>query len=375
MHGTIRMVLDVEGEKITTCDIEIGYLHRCFEKEAEDATWTQIFPYTDRLNYVSPMLNNVGYALAVEKLLDIDKKIPERAQYIRVIVGEISRIADHLTCLGASAMELGAFTVFFYLLKAREWLWELLEEISGARLTHSYVRIGGVAGDIPDGWAARLRGTLVKVREAIADVDKLLTNNKIFRDRMDGIGIIAKADAAGWGLTGPVARSTGLDYDVRKDHPYLVYDRLDFDVPVGSTGDNFDRYAVRLEEITQSMRMLDQALAKIPAGPILIDDVRVALPAKHETYNTIEAMIAHFKMIMDGIRVPPGEVYSFTEGGNGELGFYIVSDGTGRPWKCRVRPPCFANLAVLNKVLPGLFIADVVPTFGMINMIGGECDR
>jgi NADH-quinone oxidoreductase subunit D len=375
MHGTIRIALDAEGEMIKNCDIQVGYLHRCFEKESENATWTQIFPYTDRLNYVSPMLNNVGYALAVEKLLDIEHKVPERAQYIRVIVGEISRIADHLTCLGASAMELGAFTVYFYLIKAREWLWELLEEISGARLTHSYVRIGGVTGDMPEGWAARLRDVLGKVREAIGDVDKLLTNNKIFRDRMDGVGIIAKEDAAGWGLTGPVGRSTGLAYDVRKDHPYLIYDRVDFDVPVGSTGDNFDRYAVRLEEIFQSMRILDQALAKIPNGPIMIDDVRFALPTKRETYNTIEAMIAHFKLVMDGLHVPAGEVYSFTEGGNGELGFYIVSDGTGRPWKCRVRPPCFANLAVLNKVLPGLFIADVVPTFGMINMIGGECDR
>jgi NADH-quinone oxidoreductase subunit D len=375
MHGTIRIALDAEGEMIKTCDIQVGYLHRCFEKESENATWTQIFPYTDRLNYVSPMLNNVGYALAVEKLLDIDQKIPERAQYLRVIVGEISRIADHLTCVGASAMELGAFTVFFYLLKAREWLWELLEEISGARLTHAYVRIGGVIGDMPEGWAARLRDVLGKVREAMGDADKLLTSNKIFRDRMDGVGVIAKEDAAGWGLTGPVGRSTGLAYDVRKDHPYLVYDRLDFDVPVGSTGDNFDRYAVRMEEILQSMRILDQALAKIPNGPIMVDDVRFALPPKRETYNTIEAMIAHFKLIMDGLHVPAGEVYSFTEGGNGELGFYIVSDGTGRPWKCRVRPPCFANLAILNKVLPGLFIADVVPTFGMINMIGGECDR
>jgi NADH-quinone oxidoreductase subunit D len=375
MHGTIRIALDAEGEMIKTCDIQVGYLHRCFEKESENATWTQIFPYTDRLNYVSPMLNNVGYALAVEKLLDIDQKIPERAQYLRVIVGEISRIADHLTCVGASAMELGAFTVFFYLLKAREWLWELLEEISGARLTHAYVRIGGVIGDMPEGWAARLRDVLGKVREAMGDADKLLTSNKIFRDRMDGVGVIAKEDAAGWGLTGPVGRSTGLAYDVRKDHPYLVYDRLDFDVPVGSTGDNFDRYAVRMEEILQSMRILDQALAKIPNGPIMVDDVRFALPPKRETYNTIEAMIAHFKLIMDGLHVPAGEVYSFTEGGNGELGFYIVSDGTGRPWKCRVRPPCFANLAILNKVLLGLFIADVVPTFGMINMIGGECDR
>jgi NADH-quinone oxidoreductase subunit D len=321
------------------------------------------------------MLNNVGYAIAVEKLLDIDDKIPERAQYIRVIVGEISRITDHLTCLGAGAMELGAFTVFFYLIKAREWLWELLEEVSGARLTHSYVRIGGVVADLPAGWPAKLLEVLGKTRTALSDADKLLTRNKIFRDRMDGVGVIAKADAAGWGLTGPVGRSTGLAYDVRKDHPYLVYDRLDFDVPVGSTGDNFDRYACRLEEILQSMRILEQALAKIPDGPIIVDDQRVALPTKRETYNTIEAMIAHFKLIMDGLHVPPGEIYSFTEGGNGELGFYIVSNGEGRPWKCRVRPPCFANLAILTKVLPGLFIADVVPTFGMINMIGGECDR
>jgi NADH-quinone oxidoreductase subunit D len=375
MHGTVRIALEVEGEKIKTADIQVGYLHRCFEKEAEAATWTQIFPYTDRLNYVSPMLNNVGYAIAVEKLLDIDDKIPERAQFIRVIVGEISRITDHLTCLAAGAMELGAFTVFFYLIKAREWLWELLEEVSGARLTHSYVRIGGVVADLPAGWPAKLLHVLAKTHTALSDADKMLTRNKIFRDRMDGVGVIAKADAAGWGLTGPVARSTGLAYDVRKDHPYLVYDRFDFDVPVGSTGDNFDRYACRLEEILQSMRILEQALAKIPDGPVIVDDTRIALPRKRETYNTIEAMIAHFKLIMDGLHVPPGEIYSFTEGGNGELGFYIVSNGEGRPWKCRVRPPCFANLAILTKVLPGLFIADVVPTFGMINMIGGECDR
>ena len=250
MHGTVRMVLEVEGEKIKTVDIQIGYLHRCFEKEAENATWTQIFPYTDRLNYVSPMLNNVGYAIAVEKLMGIDGKIPERAQYIRVIVGEISRITDHLTCLGAGAMELGAFTVFFYLIKAREWLWELLEEVSGARLTHSYVRIGGVVADLPAGWPDKLRAVLAKARIALGDADKLLTRNKIFRDRMDGVGIISKVDAGGWGLTGPVARSTGLAYDVRKDHPYLVYDRLDFDVPIGSTGDNFDRYAVRLRRFS-----------------------------------------------------------------------------------------------------------------------------
>jgi NADH-quinone oxidoreductase subunit D len=375
MHGTVRMVLEVEGEKIRSVDVQIGFLHRCFEKEAEYATWTQIFPYTDRLNYVSPMLCNVGYALAVEKLLDIEGRIPERAQYIRVMVGEISRITDHLTCLAASAMELAAFTVFFYLIKAREWLWELLEEVSGARLTHSYVRIGGVAADLTDDFCPKLRDVLRRARVALGDADKLLTSNRIFRDRMDGIAIITRQEAIGWGLTGPVGRSAGLAYDVRKDHPYLVYDRFDFEVPVGSKGDNFDRFAVRMEEIRQSMRILEQAMDQLSEGPVLIDDQRIAKPPKREVYNTIESMIAHFKLVMDGIAVPPGEIYSFTEGANGELGFYIVSDGTGRPWKCRVRPPCFANTAVLNKLLPGLFMADVVPTFGMINMIGGECDR
>src|SRR5262245_61406252 len=233
MHGTVRMVLEVQGEKINSADIQIGYLHRCFEKESEYATWQQIFPYTDRLNYVSPMLNNVGYALAVEQLLDIHKLIPERAQFIRVIIGEVSRITDHLTCLGASAMELGAFTPFLYNIKFREWLWELLEELSGARLTHSYVRIGGVSFDLPDGWMDRLKKVIAKGREVMADVDKLLTRNRIFRDRMDGIGIVKKEDVAGWGLTGPFARASGVAYDVRKDHPYLVYDRFDFDVPIG----------------------------------------------------------------------------------------------------------------------------------------------
>jgi NADH-quinone oxidoreductase subunit D len=375
MHGTVRMVLEVEGEKISSADVQIGYLHRCFEKESEYATWTQVFPYTDRLNYISPMLNNVGYAMAVEKLMGITDKIPERAQFIRVIVGEISRITDHLTCLGASAMELGAFTPFLYMLKAREWLFELLEEVCGARLTVSYLRIGGCAYDLPDGFAEKLRDILERTRAVLVDVGKLLDRNRIFRDRMDGIGIITKQQAIEYGITGPVGRSTGLDYDVRKDAPYLVYDRFDFDVPVGSVGDNFDRYAVRIEETHQSMRILEQALEKIPAGEYILNDPRVVLPPKSETYNSIEAMISHFKIIMDGIHVPAGEVYSYTEAGNGELGYYLVSDGTGRPWKCRVRPPCFAATSILNKILPGLFIADIVPTFGMINMIGGECDR
>jgi NADH-quinone oxidoreductase subunit D len=375
MHGTVRMVLEVEGERISSADIQIGYLHRCFEKESESATWTQVFPYTDRLNYISPMLNNVGYAMAVEKLLGITKQIPERAQYIRVIVGEVSRITDHLTCLGASAMELGAFTVFLYALKAREWLFELLEEVCGARLTSSYLRIGGVSFDLPEGFGPKLLDILGRTRIVMSDISKLLDRNRIFRDRMDGIGIITQEDALAYGITGPVGRSTGLAYDVRKDHPYLVYDRFDFDVPVGSKGDNFDRFIVRLEEVHQSIRILKQAFAQIPQGPVCLDDPRIILPPKTEVYNSIEGMISHFKIIVDGVKVPPGEVYSYTEGGNGELGFYIVSDGSGRPYKCRVRGPCFIITSALQEMIINKPVADIVPTFDMMNMIGGECDR
>lgn len=375
MHGTVRIVLTVEGETVKEGDVQIGYLHRCFEKETEHATYTQCFPYTDRLNYVSPMCNNVGFAMVVEKALGLTERIPERAQYVRVLVSEMARIGDHLTCIGASAMELGAFTVFLWLVKAREFIWELLEEVCGARLTHTYVRVGGLAYDLPPDFGPKLRVILAKVREAMVDSEKLLVENRIFRDRMDGVGVISAEDALSFGWTGPTLRSTGVAYDVRKDHPYLVYDRFDFDVPVGSTGDNYDRFAVRWEEIHQSMRIIDQALRQIPEGPVVVDDPRVILPPKHEVYNTIEAMISHFKIIVDGVKVPPGETYSYTEGGNGELGFYLVSDGTGRPWRLRCRPPCFYVVSAMPQMLKNMSIADIVPTFGMMNMIGGECDR
>jgi NADH-quinone oxidoreductase subunit D len=375
MHGTVRIVLTVDGERVVHGDIQPGFLHRCFEKESEHATYTQIFPYTDRLNYVSPMINNVGYAMAVEKLLGIQQGIPERAQYIRVIVSEVSRITDHLTCIGASAMELGAFTAFLYFLKAREWLYELLEELCGARLTVSYVRIGGVVSDLTPDFHDRLGGILAKIEGVVSEVETLLTNNRIFRDRMVGVGRFSQEDAIRFGLTGPCLRACGVDYDVRKDYPYLVYDRLEFDVPIGTTGDCYDRYLVRLEEMRQSIRILRQAMRDIPGGPVLIDDARVAMPPKSETYNTIEAMIRHFKHIVDGIRVPPGEAYAFVEGGNGELGFFVVSDGTGRPYKCYCRSPSFVNLATCQPMIKGGLISDIVPIFGMINMIGGECDK
>jgi NADH-quinone oxidoreductase subunit D len=375
MHGTVRIVLTVDGEKIVKSDIQPGYLHRCFEKEAEYATYTQVFPYTDRLNYVSPMINNVGWAMAVEKLLGIHDKLPKRAEYIRVIVSEMSRMTDHLTCIGASAMELGAFTPFLYFLKAREWLYELLEKVSGARLTHSYARVGGVSKDLPHDFHHDLTNLLDKVDPVVVDVEKMLLSNKIFYDRVVGIGAMTKEDAIKTGCVGPIARSAGVDYDVRRDFPYSVYPELEFDVPLGTTGDCYDRYLVRLEELRQSMRILRQCLKQIPDGAIMSDDHRVALPPKKDAYNTIESMIRHFKHIVDGVRVPAGETYAFLEGGNGELGFFVVADGTGRPYKAYCRSPSFVHLSTAGKLIHDHYIADVVPIFGMINMIGGECDK
>ncbi|RMG94302.1 MAG: NADH-quinone oxidoreductase subunit D [Deltaproteobacteria bacterium] len=375
MHGTVRIVARLDGELIKDADVQVGYLHRGFEKECEAATYTQIFPYVDRLNYVSAMLNNVGYAMAVEKLLGITDRIPERAEYIRVIVGELSRISDHLTCIVASLAELGGLTTFFWGNRAREHVWELLEDVSGARLTYSYCRIGGVAWDLTPDFADKARVKLTKIADYVADVRKLVERNRIFLDRMEGVGVISKEDAISYGFTGPCLRACGVAYDVRKDHPYSVYDHFDFDVPIAHGGDNLARYLVRIEEIYQSMSIIEQALAQIPPGPIIMDDPAIALPAKREVYNTIEGMIAHFKHIMEGIRVPPGEAYSYTEAANGELGFFIVSDGTGRPYKCRCRPPCFYITSALRDMILGANVADVVPIFGSINMIGGECDR
>jgi len=373
MHGTVRIVLTVDGERIVKSDVQPGYLHRCFEKESEHATYTQVFPYTDRLNYVSPMINNVGWAMAIEKLMQI--KPTPRCEYVRVIVSEMSRLTDHLTCVGASAMELGAFTAFLYFLKCREWLYELLEKVSGARLTHSYLRIGGVAKDLPDDFDADLTKCLDQIVPVIAEVEVMLNNNKIFRDRMAGVGAMTKAEALATGCVGPIARACGVDYDVRRDHPYSIYPEVEFDVPLGTHGDCYDRYLVRVEEMKQSIRILRQCLKQIPPGPVMVDDPRVSLPPKRDTYNTIESMIRHFKHIMDGIRVPPGEVYVFVEGGNGELGFYVVADGTGRPYKAYCRSPSFVHLSTASQLIHGHLIADIVPIFGMINMIGGECDK
>jgi NADH-quinone oxidoreductase subunit D len=373
MHGTVKMNMTVDGETIKKIDADIGYLHRGFEKECERATWTQVIPYTDRLNYVSPLINNFGYALAVEKLLGI--KCTRRCDYIRVILSELSRMSDHFTCVGASAMELGAFTGFLYLVEAREMIWELIEEVTGARLTISYARVGGVTGDLPEHFAAKTEKVLDKAFALLDDFQAMVKKNRIFIDRMDGIGVVPRQDAIEWGFTGPCGRASGIAYDVRRAHPYFAYDELDFDVPVGEKGDNYDRYLVRVEELHQSRRIVQQALKNIPDGPINISDPRIMLPPKERVYGSIEGLIGHFKLVIDGIIVPRGEVYAYVEGGNGELGFYLVSNGTGHPWKCRVRPPSFAIMQGLKMMLENYQIADMVPTFGSVNMIGGECDR
>ncbi|MFQ5849191.1 MAG: NADH dehydrogenase (quinone) subunit D [Candidatus Binatia bacterium] len=372
-HGTIKFNLKLEGEKIVDCNTEVGYLHRGFDKSCEQATWTQVFPYTDRLNYASPLINNVGYALAVEKLIGIET--PPRCHFIRLVMSELSRIYDHLTCCAMASSELGAITAGFYMMEAREHLMRIVEVVTGARLTVTYARIGGVKHDLPYDFEEQVASVFQIVRRLLSDCDRLISRNRIFIDRMSGVGVISMDTAISYGLTGPILRSTGVNYDVRKAQPYLVYDQLEFDVPLGTRGDNYDRFVCRIQEIEQSMRLVEQALRKMPLGAVSTADPRFVLPEKEKVYNSIEGLMHHFKIIIEGIHVPPGEVYQAVEGANGELGFYIVSDGGGRPYRVRVRPPCFIAMSAFHEMIRGYMVADIIPTFGMVNMIGGECDR
>ena len=372
-HGTVRLIVEIDGERIERCDVDVGYLHRGFEKMCETVDYNQVVPYTDRLNYVSPIINNVGYVMAVEKLFGVEA--PPRAQWIRVIASELSRICDHLTCLGAGAMELGAFTVMLYLMQAREDLYEIIEELTGARLTISYTRVGGLRDDLPEGFVEGVNRRFVKIRQHIQDADKLISRNRIFQDRMSGIGIISADEAVDYGITGPILRASGVNYDVRKAYPYSAYDQFDFEVPLGTKGDNLDRFLVRFNETYESMRIVEQAIKSLPGGPICVDDPHISMPPKDEVYNSIEGMINQFEIVFGGIKPPAGEVYFPVEGGNGELGFHVVSDGSGKPYRVRVRPPCFISMGIFGPLVEGHVIADIVPLFGMINMIGGECDR
>ena len=372
-HGTVKFLLTLDGETVVDMTVEVGYLHRGFEKMCESVSYSNVFPYTDRLNYCSAIMNNIGYALAVEKLCDLE--VTERCKYIRVVTNELARISDHYTNIAAAALELGALTAFIYFVEARELVWDLLEKVCGARLTSNYIRVGGLMCDLPSGFNDDLEATYPKLEKLFDDVDKLLTKNRIFLDRMRDTGAISKEEAISWGFTGPCLRACGIDYDIRKKQPYLVYDRLDFDIPLGTTGDNFDRYLVRMEEIKQSLKIIKQAMKDMPEGPINIDNPYLRIPSKQDVYSQMEEMIAHFKVVIDGVKPPVGEVYYATEAANGELGFYIVSDGSGKPWKCRVRPPCFTMTGALPELCKGGMLADIVPTFDMLNMIGGECDR
>ncbi len=372
-HGTVKFNLRLDGETITACDMEVGYLHRGFEKMCEQGTWTQAVPYTDRLNYASPLINNFIFAEAVERLCRVE--VPERCSYLRVILSEVSRIADHLTCLGMGAAEMGAISAAFYMNEAREVIYNLIQHVTGARVTVTYGRVGGLANDVPDDFAEYTEKCLAKVEAVLLDSSKLLERNRIFTDRMAGVGVISREDALSHGLTGPLLRSTGVSYDVRKAEPYMVYDRFDFEVPTGTRGDNFDRFAVRFEEMKQSISIIRQALATLPGGPVCVDDPTVILPDKKDVYSNIEGLMNHFKLVIEGVRVPEGEIYFAGEGANGELGFFLVSDGSGRPYRMHVRPPCFYGASALELMAKGHMVADLITIFGMVNMIGGECDR
>lgn len=372
-HGTVRIVLDLDGETIVNADVEIGYLHRGFEKECESGFYYQAIPYTDRLNYSSAILCNVGYCMAVEKLFGVE--VPLRGQFVRVIGGEISRIADHLLCIGATALELNAFTPFLYALEARELAWDLINALCGARVTSNFVRIGGVSADLPEGFAELCQQNFKRILELVADAEGMLLENPVFRARMEGVSIMSPERLIAYGVTGPLLRAAGVDLDLRRAEPYLIYDQLDFDVPLGSQGDNLDRFLVRLTELRQSIRIVEQCLRLIPPGPVDVDDPALRLPPKGRVFNRMEDMINQFKLVTEGPKPPPGEVYFAIESANGELGYYLVSDGTGKPYKCRARTPSFSNTQPLAEMVRGRLLADIVPTFDMINMIGGECDR
>ncbi len=417
MHGTIRIMLELDGEKVLNSEVEVGYLHRGFEKTCEHKSYFSLLPYTDRLNYVSPLINNLGYVMTMEKLLGIEA--PERAQYIRVIMCELSRISDHLTALAAMTMECGAFTVFLYLIKAREEIWNVIEQTTGARMTTSYIRIGGVRADLHPDIQPLMDKAVSTTQDVLRDVKGLLDKNTIWLQRTRDIAVVPPDMAVNYGFTGPCLRASGVSYDVRKAHPYLVYDRLDFEVPLGDNGDNYDRYMVRMKEMEQSLRLVEQAMSAIPrskprneseaidpheaisesrnrkpAADILLspnlegsekyrypdiyaDTRNGVLPPKEDTYSGIEGLITHFKFFMKGhgIRPPKGDVYFSVEGGSGEVGFYIVSDGTDRPYRLHLRAPCLHIVSALEKMIQGHYIADVIPTFGSTNMIGGELDR
>ncbi|HEY4588503.1 MAG TPA: NADH-quinone oxidoreductase subunit D, partial [Thermoanaerobaculia bacterium] len=374
MHGTFRLMAVLDGETIVASDVEIGYLHRCFEKMSETHTWQHVIPYTDRLNYCSAFINNVGYCRTVEKMLKVE--VPPKAIWARMILSEFSRIMDHCVCNGTTLVDAGGLTNFWYMFQPREEIYGLLESVCGARLTVSACRIGGLIQDLPPDFEARCRKLLEMIPPLINDVETLVNKNRIWIDRSVGVAAISGEDAVNWSWTGPCLRASGVGYDVRRAHPYDLYDTLDFEVPVLYGGDVYDRFRIRMLEIRESLKMIRQLLDRgMPSGPWIVDDPHVALPSKEACYNQMEAMIYHFKLIMDGISVPEGELYSMVEGANGELGFYVISDGTGKPYRIHCRPPCFPIFSAFPGLIKGGSLSDAIVSLGGLNVIAGELER
>ncbi|MGH7477086.1 MAG: NADH dehydrogenase (quinone) subunit D [Longimicrobiales bacterium] len=372
-HGVLRLVLELDGETVIRCIPHIGYLHSSFEKLGEYRTWNQVITLTDRMDYLAPLIYNVAYAAAVEKLMGIE--ITERCKVVRVICMELDRIFSHLLWLGTTAIDIGAFTVFLWTFQERERIYQLHEKLTGARITTSATRIGGMMADLPGGWIDELQRFVNTVPRTIDEVETLLTNNNLWIGRNKDIGIFSAEDAINYGLTGPNLRASGVDYDVRKDRPYYDYETYDFDVVVADTGDCYDRYLVRIEEMRQSLRILQQAIDRLPAGPINVDDPRVILPSKTAAMTDMASMIHHFKVVMEGINAAPGESWFGVESSKGELGMYVVSDGGSKPVRWRVRGPSFVNLSALPKMVEGHLLSDVITVNASLDIVLGEIDR
>lgn len=374
MHGTFRLMAVLDGETIVASDVEIGYLHRCFEKMCETHTWQHVIPYTDRLNYCSAFINNVAYCRGVEQMLKVE--VPPKAVWARMILSEFSRIMDHCVCNGTTLVDAGGLTSFWYLFQPREEIYGLLESVCGARLTVSACRIGGLIQELPPDFEARCRRLLDMIPQYVNDVETLVNKNRIWIDRSVGVAAMSGEDAVNWSWTGPCLRASGVGYDVRRAHPYDLYDTLDFEVPVLYGGDVYDRFRIRMLEIRESLKMIRQLLDRgMPSGPYIVDDPHVALPSKEACYNQMESMIYHFKLIMDGIAVPEGELYNMVEGANGELGFYTISDGTGKPYRIHCRPPCFPIFSAFPGLITGGSVSDAIVSLGGLNVIAGELER
>lgn len=372
-HGVLRVILELDGEVIVNAEPVIGHLHRGVEKLAEHMTYNQVIPLMDRLDYCSPLINNLGYVLAVEKLLGLE--IPERAVALRVLLSELTRIQSHLIWLGTHALDIGAMSPLLYMFREREEILDMYEEVWGARMHLAYFRVGGVAADVPKSFLVRARKFLSGFYEKVDMYEALLTENPIWKRRTQGVGIISGDDAIALGLSGPGLRASGIDWDLRKHLPYSGYDRYEFEVPRGTRGDVYDRYLVRVAEMRQATRISQQALEGLPGGPVLAAAPRVVPPEKERVLTTIEGLIHHFKIMMEGYSVPEGEVYAAVESPRGELGFYIRSDGGPKPYRLKVRTPSFANLESLCTMAKGQMIADMVAIIGSIDIVLGEVDR